>query len=135
MDRLGQVSVLGSYSMLGWRIGMQKGNDPALGVHGIMTKTLVHQQIEAAQQHLDALCQCAKALPSQQEELLAEPLERFSLVLERLIKIIKELIEQNQKVTAAQRALQAERQRYQQWFDLAPDGYLTTDPNGIIRER
>jgi len=99
-----------------------------------MTETLVHQQIEAAQQHLDALCQCAKTLPSQQEELLTEPLERFSLVLERLIKIIKELIEQNQKFTAAQRVLEAERQRYQEWFDLAPDGYLMTDPNGLIWE-
>jgi PAS domain-containing protein len=99
-----------------------------------MTETLVHQQIEAAQQHLDALCQCVKTLPSQQEELLAKPLERFSLVLERLIKIIKELIEQNQEFTAAQRVLKAERQRYQEWFDLAPDGYLTTDPNGLIWE-
>jgi len=32
-----------------------------------------------------------------------------------------------------QRALEVERQRYQELFEEAPDGYLVTDPQGTIQ--
>ena len=34
----------------------------------------------------------------------------------------------------AQSGLEEERQRYQELFEFAPDGYLVTDALGVIRE-
>jgi PAS domain S-box-containing protein len=44
------------------------------------------------------------------------------------------LLAQQQELLAAQQALEAERQRYQDLFELAPDGYIVTDARGVIRE-
>ncbi len=41
---------------------------------------------------------------------------------------------QNHDLLLAQLDAEAGRYRYQQLFDLAPDGYLVTDPTGIIRQ-
>lgn len=41
---------------------------------------------------------------------------------------------QQHDLEQAYEALQLERQRYRDLFDFAPDGYLVTDPKGIIRE-
>jgi PAS domain S-box-containing protein len=54
--------------------------------------------------------------------------------LEALRVAEEELRQQNESLGEAQAALAAERSRYQQLFDLAPDGYLTTDLNGTIGE-
>jgi PAS domain S-box-containing protein len=40
----------------------------------------------------------------------------------------------NEKLVSAREIIEAERQRYQELFDFAPQGYLVTDPQGIIRE-
>jgi PAS domain S-box-containing protein len=45
----------------------------------------------------------------------------------------EELVQQNQELQSALHAAE-ERQRYQDLFDLAPDGYLVTDPGGIVQE-
>ncbi|HEX9029031.1 MAG TPA: PAS domain S-box protein [Anaerolineales bacterium] len=44
------------------------------------------------------------------------------------------LRQQNDELLLARTALDAERQRYQDLFDFAPDGYLVTDTAGNIRE-
>jgi diguanylate cyclase (GGDEF)-like protein/PAS domain S-box-containing protein len=44
------------------------------------------------------------------------------------------MIQRNEEIGAAQDAVQAERCRYQELFDLAPDGYLVTTPDGTIKE-
>ncbi len=44
-----------------------------------------------------------------------------------------ELRATNQGLLGARQSLEAERQRYQSLFDLAPDGYLVTDASGTIR--
>jgi len=43
------------------------------------------------------------------------------------------LSQQNQELEITQRALEVERQRYQELFEEAPDGYLVTDPQGTIQ--
>ena len=42
--------------------------------------------------------------------------------------------QQNEELLAARHALQEERRRQRELFDFAPDGYLVTDPTGIICE-
>lgn len=54
--------------------------------------------------------------------------------LEELMAAEEELCQQNQKLADAHQAVEAEKQRYRELFDLAPDGYLVTDLAGIIQE-
>ncbi|HET9532654.1 MAG TPA: PAS domain S-box protein, partial [Blastocatellia bacterium] len=54
--------------------------------------------------------------------------------LEELEVAEEELIEQNQQLTESCAALEAERQRYIDLFEFAPDGYLVTDDRGKIKE-
>ena len=46
----------------------------------------------------------------------------------------EELAAKNAEIVLAAKAAETERRRYQELFDFAPDGYLVTDLNGIIRE-
>src|SRR5687767_1446257 len=64
------------------------------------------------------------------EEALAELLT----VLEELRVAEEELRAQIDELAEAQLATEHERRRYQQLFDLAPDGYLVTDPEGLVLE-
>ncbi len=54
--------------------------------------------------------------------------------LEELRRTEDELRRQNEQLTAARQTLEAERRRYRDLFDFAPDGYLVTDPEGNIQE-
>jgi PAS domain S-box-containing protein len=46
----------------------------------------------------------------------------------------EQLQDQVEELAISRQMLEAERQRYLDLFEFAPDGYLVTDPNGIIRE-
>ncbi|HSJ55530.1 MAG TPA: PAS domain-containing protein [Anaerolineae bacterium] len=48
--------------------------------------------------------------------------------------LAEELRAQNQELLAVREALEVERRRYRDLFDLAPDGYLITDRCGTIEE-
>ena len=54
--------------------------------------------------------------------------------LEELRVAEEELRSQNEELAAGRQALDAERARYRELFDFAPDAYLATDMNGTIRE-
>ncbi len=54
--------------------------------------------------------------------------------LQELQVIEEELRNNNEMLIDAQKVLDGERQRYQDLFDFAPDGYLVTDGNGLIHE-
>jgi len=58
---------------------------------------------------------------------LATVSEELQLTYEKLKAAEDELHEQNRKLVA-------ERQRYQDLFNFAPDGYLVTDEAGVIQE-
>ncbi|HKA07674.1 MAG TPA: ATP-binding protein [Gemmataceae bacterium] len=53
---------------------------------------------------------------------------------EELHTVEEELRAQNDQLVAAHELILAERYRYQELFDEAPDGYLVSDPDGVIRE-
>jgi hypothetical protein len=54
--------------------------------------------------------------------------------LEELQVVEEELREQNEELVVARELVELERQRYQDLFEFAPDGYLVTDTAGIIQE-
>jgi PAS domain S-box-containing protein len=89
------------------------------------------EQVEELRQRLEALLRRADA--RQRTGILAA-WEELSAVLEDLGTIGEELRRRNEEMAAACESLEAERRRYQQFFDLAPDGYVVTDAGGIIQE-
>ncbi|MBW4463199.1 MAG: PAS domain S-box protein [Nodosilinea sp. WJT8-NPBG4] len=72
--------------------------------------------------------------PSNHSQQLATTLEELSLAVEELHIAEEELIAQNEQLAVAQSITEAERQRYQDLFNFAPDGYLVTDLNGVVQE-
>lgn len=92
------------------------------------------QQIEAVGWRVAKLHGRAEELPLQQQELLVEAFEELETVLEQLQLAEEELHQQNEDLAIAREAVEAERQRYQNLFEFAPDGYLVTDAKGTIRE-
>ncbi len=72
-------------------------------------------------------------VPKQQDDLLKETFEQLNNSLEELYVAQEELF-QNQQLEEYHEQLKLERQRYQELFDFAPDGYLVTDTHGKIFE-
>ncbi|MBW4462512.1 MAG: diguanylate cyclase [Nodosilinea sp. WJT8-NPBG4] len=93
---------------------------------------IMFERIDAVQQRALLLQQHASASPIQ-PELLAMALNDLSLVIEELRAAHEELTQQNQALADHRQQLELERQRYQDLFNLAPDGYLVSDTKGIIQ--
>jgi PAS domain S-box-containing protein len=58
----------------------------------------------------------------------------YLATVEELRTAEEELRQQNEALDAAAHDLRAERQRYQDLFDFAPDCYVVTDADGLIRD-
>jgi PAS domain S-box-containing protein len=59
---------------------------------------------------------------------------KASAAQEEIRATLRELRAHNDELIATRAALDGERQRYRELFDFAPCGYVTTDPDGVIRE-
>ncbi|MBE9125937.1 MULTISPECIES: PAS domain S-box protein [unclassified Coleofasciculus] len=113
-----------------------------------MTEETFNQQITLSLRRVEALWQNAQELlklpgePSQSSEefstqpqkLLMESLTELSHSLQELQFAAGELHQQNEQLVESRRTLEAERQRYQELFNFAPDGYLVTDLDATIVE-
>ncbi|HYN87736.1 MAG TPA: ATP-binding protein, partial [Ardenticatenaceae bacterium] len=64
----------------------------------------------------------------------AEVFEELGNAIEELRVAEEELRQQNEELAAAQVLIATERQRYQELFEFAPDGYVVTDLDGKILE-
>ncbi|MFQ4140738.1 PAS domain S-box protein [Chlorogloeopsis sp. ULAP02] len=68
----------------------------------------------------------------------AAQLEQTNLTLQETLEELQvaqeELRQQNEELVIAHNLAEAEGKRYRDLFNFAPDGYLVTDANGIIRE-
>ena len=93
---------------------------------------MMFKRIDVVQQRALLLHDRASELPLQ-PELLALALDDLSLVLEELRTAHEELTEQNQALVDYRQQLEIERQRYQDLFNLAPDGYLVSNAKGMIQ--
>lgn len=90
-------------------------------------------QIDKVNQRAALLQQRATESPVQWD-LLDAALADLRLVLEELQTSEDELQLQHQTLIETRQQVDDERQRYQDLFDFAPDGYLVTDPTGVIQE-
>ena len=86
------------------------------------------------QAHEHALNLYRQKAPAAHFDLLEASLSHLGSVLEELRVAYEELKQQNQALVDYRQQLEAERQRYQELFNLAPDGYLVTNATGIIQE-
>lgn len=113
-----------------------------------MTKEVFDQQFALSLRRLEELWQRVDELPKQrsevwqqvdefpekQQERLKESLEDLSLSLQDLQIAVEELRQQNEELAESRMLVDAERRRYQELFDFAPDGYLVTTQEGTILE-
>ncbi|WP_017327725.1 PAS domain S-box protein [Synechococcus sp. PCC 7336] len=94
---------------------------------------ILQRKFDAAQNHLDSLLWRAGQEP-QPSVIVAEALGELSIALEELHVISEELYAQSEQLQVSNQTLEAERKRYLELFEFAPDGYLVTDIQGIVRE-
>jgi PAS domain S-box-containing protein len=73
-------------------------------------------------------------LTDRNETSAPESVEDLQAALEELRVAEDEFRAQNEELAAAHLQVEAERRRYQELFELAPDAYLVTTPVGIISE-
>jgi two-component system invasion response regulator UvrY len=99
-----------------------------------MSEHRFDNQIALLQHHIVALQQRVKDEPAQAAQVLVEALEDLRAALEELRVADEALHQQNEELASARLAVEAERQRYQELFDFAPDGYLVTNVAGSIQE-
>jgi PAS domain S-box-containing protein len=92
------------------------------------------QKINDVRWRLVALQGQTYGAPLRQQDLLTEAFEEFQTTLEELLVAEEELCAANEEMAATRAEVEIERQRYQDLFEFAPDGYLVTDTNGVIQE-
>ncbi len=96
------------------------------------TRMNLSPQIEAVYQRVARLRQRAVETWPQPLDLMEDAFDELYGVLEELRTAEEDLQRQNQELLTMQQLLLDERQRYQDLFNLAPDGYLVIDRQGII---
>lgn len=92
------------------------------------------QQIEEVRQRGQFLQHRVTESSTLQEDLMLQAIEELRTALEELHVAEEELHQQNEQLTIANQQVALERQRYQELFDFAPDGYLVTNTEGKILE-
>jgi len=92
------------------------------------------QQIQDVRWRMGELQRRADESPLQEQDLLMAVCEECQTTLAELSAVEEELRQQNEELATTQEAVEAERQRYQDLFEFAPDGYIVTDIKGTIQE-
>jgi len=85
-------------------------------------------------QRIETLQRRVYESPGPQPPLAMELLEELNTTLEELRIAEEELHHQAEALASSHQAVAAEHQRYRELFHCAPDGYVVTDPQGIIVE-
>jgi PAS domain S-box-containing protein len=92
------------------------------------------QRTEVLHKRLADLYETASVLPWISPDLLPQAFKELYNTSKILQLAAEELDQQNEELIKTRNWLEAERQHYQDLFDLAPDGYLVTNIEGIIQE-
>ncbi|MBW4528117.1 MAG: PAS domain-containing protein [Phormidium tanganyikae FI6-MK23] len=99
-----------------------------------METDLLSEYIQTVQQRTQSLYENARDASNESPHLMMACLEELRAALEELHVAEEELRLQNESLLMAQTTIEAERQRYQELFEFAPDAYLVTDLYGTVRE-
>ncbi|MEH2173959.1 PAS domain S-box protein [Nostoc sp.] len=92
------------------------------------------QRTEILHKRLADLYQTASLLPWISPDLLPEAFKELYNTSKIVQLAAEELSQQNEELVKTRNWLEAERHHYQDLFELAPDGYLVTNTEGIIQE-
>lgn len=92
------------------------------------------REVESLRTNFADLLARSEASSGNERAILQEAIEELSTVMEELNVAGEELSVQTEELLATRDLVEAERQRYRDLFEFAPDGYLVTDSNGVIRE-
>jgi PAS domain-containing protein len=98
-----------------------------------MQESTFDRRVDVALRHLEVLWQRARR-SGEPAELMEEALERLSSAVQELQAAGEELHQQHEELAGAHAMIEAERQRYQELFEFAPDGYLVTEAKGTIQD-
>lgn len=98
-----------------------------------MSEVEVDQMIQLLHQRVEDLQREAVQAGSV-DHLHSKASQELQNTLEELHVTQEELRQQNDELLVTHRVLEVERQRYQDLFDFASDGYLVTDTHGVIKE-
>jgi PAS domain-containing protein len=90
-------------------------------------------QLDRFYRNLDALLEehASKINPSDEVARARQELMTF---VEELRVAMEELSRQNEELQEARNRVEAERSRYRDLFEFAPDGYIITDKDATIQE-
>ncbi|AVH73679.1 PAS domain-containing protein [Nostoc sp. 'Lobaria pulmonaria (5183) cyanobiont'] len=92
------------------------------------------QRTEILHKRLADLYQTASILPWISPDLLPEAFKELYNTSKIVQLAAEELYQQNEELVKTRNWLEGERHHYQDLFELAPDGYLVTNTEGIIQE-
>ncbi|MEH2280115.1 MAG: helix-turn-helix domain-containing protein [Nostoc sp.] len=92
------------------------------------------QRAEVLHKRLADLYQTASVLPWISPDLLPQAFKELYNTSKIVQLAAEELYQQNEELVKTRNWLEAECQHYQDLFELAPDGYLVTNTEGIIQE-
>ena len=92
------------------------------------------QQLKVLRSRLAIIPQYSDSAFTSPKYLLKEAVEEIQVALEELRNAEEELYQQNEELAIARTLVEVERQRYQEFFEFAPYGYLVTDIRGKIQE-
>ncbi|MBW4491254.1 MAG: helix-turn-helix domain-containing protein [Trichocoleus desertorum ATA4-8-CV12] len=102
-------------------------------LHGEKLESLLHQMARM-NGRINRLYEAANVPAPDPIELLPTAFKELGVASEELQVAIEELQQQNQELLRLQNQLSAERDRYREIFESAPDIYLITSFDGIIQE-
>ncbi|HEX2224588.1 MAG TPA: ATP-binding protein [Thermoanaerobaculia bacterium] len=102
---------------------MAKGSKGPLGE----ASEKIYSRLEA----LEIQAISPRAVRAQQ---FAEVIQSLRSALDEVEAVETELAQQNEELLTAREALEIERHRYKDLFELAPDGFVVTDDRGVIQE-
>lgn len=98
------------------------------------SEEILHRHIRAARRRIDALELRTSTAPAEAHPFVDDALHELQTAMEELQVSEEELRQQNETLAESREALEAERHRYRDLFHFAPEAYLVTDPDGLVRE-
>ncbi|MBW4425385.1 MAG: PAS domain S-box protein [Nostoc desertorum CM1-VF14] len=99
-----------------------------------MNIELLTKRTEALHKDLADLYQTASLLAWISPELQPQAFQEILSSAKMAHLAMEELRQQNEELIQTQHLLETEREHYQDLFELAPDGYLVTNADGIIQK-